>query len=62
MSESKKNLRQYPSNQQEKKDLIYNYYPIKISEIYDQVYIFSKAGQKEVYRIAHLNKKLKLNT
>jgi hypothetical protein len=45
----------------EKKDLIYNYYPVKISDIYNEVYIFSKCGHKEIYKISSLSKKLHLN-
>jgi len=61
VAETRKNKRHFPTYKDEKKVLIYNYYPIQISESFMSVYIFSKYGKKAIHRAINPKNQEKLD-
>lgn len=45
-----------------KQELIYNYYPIQLSQSFMSVYIFNKEKEKDLYRVIAVSKKKKTLT
>lgn len=44
-----------------KQELIYNFYPVQLSQSFMSVYVFSKDKEKELYRVTGMRRKKALS-
>lgn len=56
-AESRKNTNAFENAKDEKRELIYNYYPVQVSESFMSVYVFSKPTAKEPHKSFFRSKK-----
>jgi DUF2075 family protein len=54
---NEKRLANSKESKEFKKELIYNYYPIQLSQSFMSVYIFSKDKERDLYRVTGPKKK-----
>ena len=57
LSETRKNKNHFPDTKSERKEFIYNYYPIQLSDSFVSVYIFSKPTAKDILRAVYKTKR-----
>lgn len=61
VEECKKNRRAFASKTKEKSLLIYNFYPLQMTDSFQLVYIFSKNSKEEKFRTVPTYTKLTMN-
>ena len=58
ISECRKNSQFFSNKLEEKKHLIYNYYPVQMSNSFHTIYFFTKALERDVFRAIPIQTKM----
>lgn len=61
VNECRKNSHQFESKNEEKSLLIYNFYPLQMTDSFQLVYIFSKGDKQEKFKSTPIYTKLRNN-